>query len=565
MAALFGRSFSYSPDSKDAEMRSFSRRRTARSNSIVGSLLNFFYTRRQSSLDSEQLEAADGPDPANADSAKQDDVWLQAYCNGVAIVVLLIAGCICWAVYCVLEPFLHPLLWAVLVGTILHPLKNTWRKRISQWLDGLENNSIPLSAGLILSPFFFLNYLSKLLETSIITYSGTLLSSVLGVVALWLVYKLRVPIYLYRGLVAVYSFLQIFESFATYTGPLQLATVTLGFLLLLIITRSQVQLKCTTALTVLSTLVWFLTLHNITAYLLSNALALPLVTSLFVFGAVISVITTVKNVLDSKKISVEEKEKVEAGESKGDEGEREESPLELEEVKCLGDQGEDEGDGLPKGMDTNLSSASQSDELSLPSQEEVMQSRVSFGGVTKWSPERLFSTSSESQEGEGEMANGSKKEFSQSDYIFLCLYIMFFITVFWNYPVLLVLLVPFAVWSALKRVISIGLCDNGFLCRVSPFFEALWNWVGTRKSILLPSPIPTLIRLYLTLDRKILAIAKGSVNSLMSAFIIFGLLVCGLALTVFLVLQIQVELSHYVAMMAAVWDRALTSNPQLAE
>lgn len=564
MTRRFGRSFSYGPDAFNEEERSLSGGRYTRSHSIVGSLWNFLYPRR--SPEHAQLQGSDETDHANAESAKQDDAWLQAYCNGVTIVVLLVAGCICWAVYCVLEPFLHPLLWAVLVGTILHPFKNTWTKRISQWLDGLEGNSIPLSAGLILSPLFVFNYVSKLLEATVVSHFRTILGAALGVVALWLLYKLSLPRYLYRALATVYSFLQNFENFMTYTSPIQLVTVMGGFILLLIITRSQV--KYTTSLTVLSTLVWFLALHNIAAYILSNALALPLVTFLFILGAAVSVGTTIRESLGSVRLSVIEREEEgcsDVGSKREEKGEGEE---ELEEVKCEGEDidGREEQDGLPTGRDADLSSGSQREELSLSSHEEVTQSRVSFGRVTKWSPERLFSTSEDShEEGEIDKESPLKKELSQSDFIFLILYIMFFITVFWSYPVLLILLVPFAVWSALKRVLSVGLSDNGFLCRVLPFSEALWGWVGTRQSLLLPPPIPTLIRLYLLLDSKVLAVAKGSVNSLMSAFIIFGLLVSGLALTVFLVLQIQVELSHYVAMMGAVWDRAVTSNPQLAE
>lgn len=569
MAKQFERSFSYGPDALNEEERSLSGRRYTRSNSIVGSLWNFLYAKH--SAEHLQVQGSDQTDHADTESARQYDAWLQAYCNGVTIVVLLVAGCICWAVYCVLEPFLRPLLWAVLFGTILHPFKNKWTKRISQWLDGLEGNSIPLSAGLVLSPLFLFNYLSKLLEATVISHSRTILGAALGVVVLWLLYKLSLPLYLYRAVAAVYSFLQNFESFMTYTSPIQLVTVMGGFLLLLIITRSQIQLKYTTALTVLSTLLWFLALHNIAAYLLSNALALPLVTSLFILGATVSLVTTIRESVGSLRLPVvgrEEKEGCSDVDGKREEKREGEGGEELEGVKCEGEDidGREEEDGVPTGRDANLSSPSQREELSLSSHEEVTQSRVSFGPITKWSPERLFSTSEDSQE-EGEIDKESplKKEFSQSDFIFLILYIMFFITVLWSYPVLLILLVPFAVWSALKRMLSISLSDNGFLSRVLPFSEGLWSWVGTRQSLFLPSPIPTLVRLYLLWDSKVLAIAKGSVNSLMSAFIIFGLLVSGLALTVFLVLQIQVELSHYVAMMAAVWDRAVTSNPQLAE
>lgn len=595
------RSFSYGPDTyedEDTHQRSVNQRRTTRSHSIVGSLWNLLYTRRQSLLEvgsAEQRLAEDDTDQADAECSKQDAALMQAYYNAVAIVVLLIAGCICWAVYCVLEPFLHPLLWAVLVGMILHPFKKTWTERISQWLDGLEGNSIPLSAGLVLSPLFLFNYLSKLLESAVVAYWGVMLSSVLGVASLWLLYKLSFPVHLYRGLTIAYSSLQSFDVVMSLTGPIQLVTVMVGFSLLLIITRSQVQLKYATALAILSTLVWFLAMLNVTAYVFGNTVALPLVSCLFVVGAAVSFATSIKSMLDTTngknsaelpKFGLEKKggghrclggHEMEAG-GRGGGRLREESPSELKEVKCLGDQEPGELEA-PAQSESDLS---QTDRLGLHGPgDEVTRSRVSFGPITRLSPERVVGTLDEangrgvegmasrtppqSQSALPQKESSTSDNFSQSDFVFLVLYILFFMTVFWTYPFLLILLVPFAIWSGLKRVVSHGLYENTFLWKLSPFFRSLRGWVGTRQSLLLPEPIPTLIRLYFLVDKNVLKIARGSVDSLMSAFIIFGLLVSGLALMVFLVLQIQVELSHYFTMMTAVWNRTLASNPQLAE
>ena len=188
------RSFSYDPDSaagasegEETPRRSISQRRSVRSHSIVGSLWNYIYTRRQSSLEVSQQHSGEEEDTDHGGegSNKQEGAWLQAYYNGVAMVVLLVAGYLCWAVYCVLGPFLHPLLWAVLTGIILYPFKKTWTQRISQWLDRLENNSIPLSAGLVLSPLFLFNHLSKILETAVVTYWWAIIGSTVATVSLW--------------------------------------------------------------------------------------------------------------------------------------------------------------------------------------------------------------------------------------------------------------------------------------------------------------------------------------------------------------------------------------------
>ena len=501
---------------------------------------------------------------------------MQAYYNGVALVVLLVAGYICWAVYCVLEPFLHPLLWAVLVGTILHPFKKTWTERIRQWLDGLEHRSIPLSAGLVLSPVFLFNYLSKALEGAVVSYWHVIVSSVAGVSSLWFVYKLSIPVHLYRGLTSVHRFLLTFEGALTiFTGPIQFATVTVGFTLLLVITRSQVHyLRYTTAIRIFSTLVWFLAILNAAAYVLGSTVALPLVTGVFLTGAAISFVTAVKSLLDSvngkksaTKFSPGGQQGHVIGEMTSEGRDGEDSPLFLEEVKCSGDIGEERGRGELRGREEGeRDSESDGPNFQGPEEQKSVRPRVSFGPVTHFTPERdtivhehhAEDKTNHSQE-DSTMTN--KNDFSQSDYVFLGLYILFFMMMFWTYPFLLVLLVPFAVWGALKRLISLA----RYNVRLSSYDQMLKDWVETRKSLLLPAPLPTLLNLYLSIDRKILSITKGSVDSLISSFMLCGLLVSGLGLTVFLLLQIQVELSHYVTMMTAVWERTLTSNPQLAE
>ena len=290
-AAQLQRSFSYGPDDhanhhENEEGSFIGQRRSARKQSIVGSLWNLLYAKRSSS--SNVVEQQDETDHTAESATKQEDAWMQAYYNGVVLVALLVVLYLCWAVYCVLEPFLHPLLWSVLIGTLLHPFKKTWTEKISRWLDLLEDNSIPLSAGLFLSPFFFFNSLSNRLESTIVTYSWAILGAAVGVASLWLIYKLSLPLHLYRALAAVHSFVFTFEKvLTTYTGPLQLVTITVGFVVLLILMSRSGQ-RYSLALTSLSILVWFLAVLNVASYVVGSTVALPLVTGLFVIGAAIS-------------------------------------------------------------------------------------------------------------------------------------------------------------------------------------------------------------------------------------------------------------------------------------
>lgn len=163
-----------------------------------------------------------GGTDTGAISAKQDDAWTQATFNAAVLVLLVIAGCICWAVYRVLEPFLHPLLWAILIGSILHPLKKSGTDSISTWLSGLKEKRIPLSVGIVLSPLYLFNYLSSQLGKAVGTYWETMLASVLRVFSLRMLYILNLPYLVYQIVTVLYSSLQsVSQMMSVYIGATQ--------------------------------------------------------------------------------------------------------------------------------------------------------------------------------------------------------------------------------------------------------------------------------------------------------------------------------------------------------
>lgn len=339
-----------------------------------------------------------------------------------------------------------------------------------------------------------------------------------------------------------------------------------GFTLLLLLAATQTQLKYGTALKIFSILVWFLVLLNLLACLVGSSVAVPLVAGMFAVGAAVSVAQTLRTVLTDQKAkfkgrvsSDKEKSKVERDDEHAYDREGG-----LEGVQCL--ETEDTEDSEPDG--TSFQNEKQD------SEESYSKPHVSFGTVTRY--DQTF------QKGEGTrltVEKGLKSEaqqpshlkegqttktstHSQSNFIFLSLSIAFFMNIFWNYPFFLILLVPFAVWAALKRVLRLWLRQK----KVSlSTLRTPLGWLARQQPILFPSPLPVLLKIYLFVDAKVLQVMKGCVDSLMSAFIITGLIVGGLACTAFLVLQIQMELTHYITMMAAVWNRTLSTYPQLME
>ena len=404
-------------------------------------------------------------------------------------------------------------------------------------------------------------------------------------------------------------------------------TLPSGLILLFFLTRSQPELKYTVAIKALSILVWFLATLIVASYALGSAVALPVVLTTFVVGGIVSVAMSIKSLLFPEKVEGERerrgvmvgvmRERTDGVGGRGGESggldleagrrrETEETELAMEEVEDgegrreargrlspeLSDDGgvEEPDTGIQQSDLGNLSGGS----VGFMGPNDGKQSpHVTFGKETKYSPVRNFKWEAEKkgikeerEEGdllevrtvspEAEMnpqakvagqisherAVAMEQQHAQHNYMFILLAIFFLIVVFWLYPFLLVLLVPFASWAVLRRGIRAWL-QKGY--PLSSQFTSLSHWLHYRHPFLFPSPLPTLFKVFLAMDRKMLQFVRGSLDSLMSALMITSLLVSGLALTVFLALQIQVELSHYITMMSAVWNRTVSSNPQLQQ
>lgn len=87
----------------------------------------------------------------------------KALYNGIAL--LLIVGCsiAAWGVFVILEPFLKPLFWALLCGSVLHPFKYMLASKFKKWIVSAESASLkmPLIISIVSSPIKLLLDLSE--------------------------------------------------------------------------------------------------------------------------------------------------------------------------------------------------------------------------------------------------------------------------------------------------------------------------------------------------------------------------------------------------------------------
>ena len=150
--------------------------------------------------DSSCTDGADSP---------MENAWLQALYNNIVMLFFGVVIFVLIAVYFVLEPFLHPLLWAVLVGMLLHPFKHLATGHIEQWLETLEDASVPLAAGIFISPFAFFNYFASKFDYYITEYFKLFVLLLCTIVCLYLMVT-------FNGLDFLRETIQVLSVFFNY-------------------------------------------------------------------------------------------------------------------------------------------------------------------------------------------------------------------------------------------------------------------------------------------------------------------------------------------------------------
>jgi len=117
-----------------------------------------------------------------------DDAIKQAFYNTAAgLFVLAVCGA-AFGVYCILETFIRPLMWAVLCGTFLHPFKDTLTVTVNGWLKALRTSGTPLVLGTVLLPFEVIDKTSDQLSTLLLNKIQILTSVFLGLPTIYILY-----------------------------------------------------------------------------------------------------------------------------------------------------------------------------------------------------------------------------------------------------------------------------------------------------------------------------------------------------------------------------------------
>lgn len=154
--------------------------------------------------------------------------------NALAILLLMIALAAGWAVFIVLEPFFKPLLWALLCGSVLHPIKYSLADSMHSWLNNLSSKSSPLIWGITIIPIQLLDQASERIGSVIMGYIKFILILFVGSLLCHVSYSytpnICICIIWKLGLIGSSAISWLMGFFEFYT----VLTIVLGYIILLI-------------------------------------------------------------------------------------------------------------------------------------------------------------------------------------------------------------------------------------------------------------------------------------------------------------------------------------------
>lgn len=121
-------------------------------------------------------------------SADHENALKQGIYNGIGLFILVLVSTASYGLYLILLPFVKPLIWALLCGSVLFPVKFYITNTVKSWFKETDDSHEPLLMNFVLIPLRIVDNISEGLGTFVhqkIRYVGIILSLIGGLILLY--------------------------------------------------------------------------------------------------------------------------------------------------------------------------------------------------------------------------------------------------------------------------------------------------------------------------------------------------------------------------------------------
>ncbi|XP_042215861.1 transmembrane protein 245-like [Homarus americanus] len=161
-----------------------------------------------------------------------DQALRNAFYNVAAIVFVGCVAAAAWSVYMIFQPFVQPLLWAVLCGSLLHPAKHAFTTWTRAWLSEVQGAHSLLSVSVALLPLRLLDTISEIVGRFVVQHVRSVVTVTVILPVVYIIIH-HTPEFLTSLAYTIFSYLfsiiAVLVSTVTTNGYIALALV-VGYL-----------------------------------------------------------------------------------------------------------------------------------------------------------------------------------------------------------------------------------------------------------------------------------------------------------------------------------------------
>lgn len=491
-------------------------------------------------------------------SAGHEKALKQGIYNAVALFFLCLVSLAGYGLYIIMSPFVKPLIWALLCGSVLFPFKYSLATTVESWFAQVEESRSPLIVNVSLLPVHIFDNISENLGS----FLWTRIKYIVGAVSLVLA---TLGVYHYTPNVLTclaWRMLQVFTIvsgfFILTCNIFTVSTILVGYLTILYIywtPSNSSQFRYT------SFVIWLI----ITMYLSSMAgtyrvLVFAALQILCAIGFIYEVVLIMESQeLNGRHLTFSEAARFALTNNL--------LPSPQEEI--------------PSGSDRTqiLKQESPSNKSFRPSEEETRrQARFSVKSMSLDSssahkPRPPYNVPSVTTLGNRYLLGKIKEDLRTSldmqddevdtdKYMYGALYACIAMLLWKHRWISHILVIPlvyyivkqvggyFGFWEMIRR-------------RCGSTIQAARSWCLERHQALVPSNVRGLYKVSIILDEKLRNVLKASVNAVATTSVILGLIVFTTCASIFITIQVYAEGLHLVQVTGEILNSSLMNNPDI--
>lgn len=509
--------------------------------------------------------------------------------NALALFLLVVASAAGYGLFIILGPFIKPLIWALLCGSVLHPFKHSLSTMLQSWLQTLESTSTLLFFGILMVPVNIVDDISEKIGGQLAKHLKTLAVIAVTAVLLHLFY-----FYTPHVCICLIWRLGLFSNSALswFIGHFN-TTVVVGLVIGYVgVLALWWQPSHSRSFAYASCFIWIL----VACYFanLANSFQVSIfffIQALFLAGFVVEVWSIHEKMKASGKdvsftqsmktaLMLKDEEKVPETSLNIIEHNDGEAPGEQKEQASETETKEKHSETLSsQQMKKETTGHEHEEELrgSASNTQPVMTVRHSshrrisepFSHTPSESSRSMDSraaldlfTTMQQQKSRQQKSFASSESTGSDKYLYGVLYACFVMILYKNSWFLQLCPIPIFIYIVKHTGRYLGIWSL-LMAQMGILRSHLLNWCSRRQNALFPAPIVGLFKLGATVNESVMETMRGSVDSAASVVVIFGITIITISASILLAIQVYAEGIHMVYMGANVINSTVIRNADM--